>query len=157
MTRALTVRPPTEADFERWRDLYGQYAAFYHADQPDEHAERVWGWIHDPDHVVNCLLAVDEAGQIVGLAHYRPFPRPLEATSGCYLDDLFVDPVARGSGAVDALFDELVEIAREHGWDQISWITAADNYRARAKYDQRAKRAGWVTYELNVGDEGRSP
>jgi len=145
-----TVRAPKADDFDRWRDLYGQYAAFYQVGQPDEHAQRVWDWIHDAQHPEECLLAVDEAGMIAGLAHYRPFPQPLEATTGCYLDDLFVDPALRGSGAVDALFDELVLIARERDWDGISWITAEDNYRARAKYDQRAKRARWVTYELDT-------
>jgi ribosomal protein S18 acetylase RimI-like enzyme len=153
VTYSWTVRAPIAADYDCWRDLYGQYAAFYKVAQPDEHAERVWSWIHDRNHVVKCLLAVDESGHVVGLAHYRPFPQPLEATTGCYLDDLFVDPAARGSGAVDALLDELVRIAREHGWDGISWITAEDNYRARAKYDQRANRARWVTYELDLSNE----
>jgi GNAT superfamily N-acetyltransferase len=55
-------------------------------------------------------------GRLVGLAHYRPFPRPLSATFGCFLDDLFVAPDSRGSGAADLLLAELRLVARESGW-----------------------------------------
>lgn len=41
------------------------------------------------------------------LAHFRPFARPLSATIGCFLDDLFVDSARRGAGAADLLLNEL--------------------------------------------------
>ncbi len=37
----------------------------------------------------------------------------------------------------------------------IRWITADDNYRARAKYDRFAARTPWITYDMEpagVGD-----
>jgi ribosomal protein S18 acetylase RimI-like enzyme len=92
----------------------------------------------------------------VGLAHYRPVPRPLAASAGGYLDDLYVAPQARGSGVVDALLDRLREIARERGWTVVRWITADDNHRARAKYDQVATRTMWVTYDMAVEPPGSS-
>ncbi len=88
---ALRVRPPEAADYEGWRELYQRYADFYHVDQPAESAQRVWSWVHDPDHEVEALLAEDDDGRVVGLAHYRTFARPLSATKGGRLDDLFVD------------------------------------------------------------------
>jgi hypothetical protein len=33
----------------------------------------------------------------------------------------------------------------------IRWITADDNYRARAKYDQLASRTPWITYDMQTG------
>jgi hypothetical protein len=33
----------------------------------------------------------------------------------------------------------------------IRWITADDNYRARAVYDRVATRTKWVTYDLKLG------
>ena len=68
------------------------------------------------------------------------------------VDDLFVDPAQRGSGAVDALLAKLRDIARNEGWDVIRWITADDNYRARAKYDGVATRTAWVTYDMAPAD-----
>lgn len=142
------LRRPTEDDYERWRELYQGYADFYGVKQPDESARLVWSWIQDPDHEVNALVAEAADGEVVALAHYRPFARPLSATTGCWLDDLFVDPTSRGSGAADALLGELARIAKDRGWSVVRWITADDNHRARSKYDQVATRTLWVTYDM---------
>ncbi|MCX4747703.1 GNAT family N-acetyltransferase [Kitasatospora sp. NBC_01287] len=150
---AWAVRPAAAADFADWRELFGGYGEFYRVPVTDEHAELVWGWIHDPAHEVECLVVVDGAGRPVGLAHYRPFARPLRGAVGGFLDDLFVAPHARGSGAVDALFAGLRRIAAERGWNTVRWITAEDNYRARSKYDQVATRVPFLTYDMAPGDQ----
>ncbi len=147
MTAALIVRDLDPSDLVRWRVLYAGYAEFY--EQTDEMAETTWSWLTDPDHEVQGLVA-ELGGELVGLAHYRPFARPLAASVGGYLDDLYVAPEARGSGAADALLGRLREIAAARGWTVVRWITADDNHRARAKYDQVATRTMWVTYEMPV-------
>ena len=108
------------------RDLYRGYADFYGAQQFETTAQVVWAWVRDPDHEVEALLVEDEHGRVAGLAHYRPFARPLAAATGCYLDDLFVEPSARGSGAADALLAELRGIATARGWSVVRWINAVD-------------------------------
>jgi ribosomal protein S18 acetylase RimI-like enzyme len=143
-----TVDEPQQADFARWRELYRGYANFYEVAQTDEQAARVWSWLHDPAHEQRGLVVRDGNGEVAGLAHYRPFSRPLRASTGAFLDDLYVDPAHRGNGAVDALLAGLRDIARDEGWDVIRWITADDNYRARSKYDQVASRTPWITYDL---------
>jgi ribosomal protein S18 acetylase RimI-like enzyme len=142
------VEPPTQADYDSWRQLYRGYAEFYEYDQTDEQAAQVWAWVHDPGHEVRALVVRGSDGAPVGLAHYRPFARPLRASIGCYLDDLFVAASHRGSGAVDALLAELGRIAASEGWDTVRWITADNNYRARAKYDQVGTRTMWITYDM---------
>jgi GNAT superfamily N-acetyltransferase len=76
--------------------------------------------------------------------------RPLRGTVCGYLDDLFVDPSHRGSGAVDALFAAINRIALERNWAIVRWTTADDNYRARSVYDQLATRTTWITYDMSV-------
>jgi GNAT superfamily N-acetyltransferase len=142
------VRALEPGDHDRWRVLYAAYADFYRVEQSDEQAERTWGWLLDPAHEVEGLVVVDEGGHVAGLAHVRPFARPLSATVGGFLDDLFVEQPARGTGAVDALLQALQERAAERGWSVVRWITAEDNARARAKYDQVAARTTWVTYDM---------
>lgn len=142
------VRPPVPADFDTWSRLYADYARFYGNDQTAEARERVWSWIGDPAHHVDALLLVDEAGQPVGFAHYRPFARPLAASTGCYLEDLYVAPAHRGGGGASALLAELRRLARANGWSVVRWITADDNYRARTLYDRVATRTGWITYDM---------
>ena len=50
----------------------------------------------------------------------------------------------------DALFERLAAIGRERGWSSLRWLTADDNYRARALYDRRAKRTMWITYQMDL-------
>ena len=141
------IRPPREEDYASWRILYQGYADFYGVQQSEAMAATVWSWIHDPDHEISALLAETE-NQVVGLAHYRPYARPLTASTGCFLDDLFVAESHRGAGAADALLTELRNITSHNGWSLTRWVTAEDNYRGRAKYDQHATRTAWVTYDM---------
>ncbi|SLN39341.1 GNAT family N-acetyltransferase [Oceanibacterium hippocampi] len=132
-----------------WRTLYDGYATFYKREMTDAIAEAVWGWIHDPAHEVEGVVALRD-GRPVGLAHYRRMPSPLRGTDVGFLDDLFVTPEARGSGAADALFDHLRATAKARGWGVVRWLTADDNYRARSLYDRVAKKAIWNVYEMTV-------
>jgi GNAT superfamily N-acetyltransferase len=152
MSTDIKVRSVRAEDFPRWRALYRGYADFYCVEQTEEMAERVWSWLNDPSHEMEALVAEDGHGRVIGLAHFRPFTRPLSATTGGFLDDLFVDPAYRGSGAADALLSTLRAIASERDWSVVRWITADDNYRARSKYDQVASRTMWVTYDMKPGN-----
>ncbi len=134
-----------------WRALYDGYARFYKREMTDEIAETVWQWLTDDSHELNCLMASYE-GKPVGLAHYRPMLRPLHGVYIGYLDDLFVDPQARGLKVGDALFTELKNIAKQKKWGTMRWLTADDNYRARSFYDKWARKSGTNLYEMNVDD-----
>ena len=136
---------------DAWERLYAGYADFYRVTQTPEMRATVWSWIMDPAHEVKALVAEDAAGQAIGLAHFRPFARPLSASTGGFLDDLFVDPAHRGARVADALIEALAAIGRERGWSVIRWITAENNYRGRAVYDRLAARTPWVTYDIRLG------
>ena len=147
------VRPVRDDEFEPWTRLFRGYADFYHWPTSDEHQQQIWRWIHD-DHSVEALVVVpvddagNETGAPLGLAHVREWVRPLRGVIAGYLDDLFVDPATRGTGAVDALFAEINRLALERGWSIVRWTTADDNYRARAVYDKLATRTTWITYDM---------
>lgn len=146
----LRILPPTAAHRAGWDRLYQGYAEFYRVAQTPEMRDRVWSWLQDPAHEVNGLLALDAAGKPVGLTHYRPFARPLSASTGGFLDDLFVDPAARGLRVADALIGAVAEIGRAKGWSVIRWITAENNYRGRAVYDRVAQLTPWKTYDIKL-------
>jgi ribosomal protein S18 acetylase RimI-like enzyme len=129
-----------------WNVLYAAYAEYYQVEQTQEMRDRSWGWIMEGR--INCLMALDETGKPVGIAHIREFLRPLSSTVAGYLDDLFVDPGQRGGGVVNLLFDAAKALGREKNWSVIRWITRDDNYRARSVYDKVATRTNWVTYDL---------
>jgi ribosomal protein S18 acetylase RimI-like enzyme len=145
----MIIRPVALADKPDWARLYAGYAAFYKVEQTDAMRDTVWGWLMDPTHTTEGLVA-EQDGCVIGLAHYRAFARPLSASTGGFLDDLFVDPAARGSGAAEALLQALAAEGRNRGWTVIRWITAEDNYRARGLYDRVADRTKWVTYDIRL-------
>lgn len=147
---SVTVRPVAATDRAQWDVLYQGYADFYQVEQTDEMRDRVWSWLHDPAAESCGLVAEDADGKLLGIAHYRPFARPLSASTGGFLDDLFVTPSARGTGVVDALFDGLRSVAVENGWSVFRWITAEDNYRGRGMYDRIATKTKWATYDLTI-------
>jgi GNAT superfamily N-acetyltransferase len=145
----MIIRAVTAADRAVWDRLYAGYAAFYKVEQTAAMRDRVWGWLMDAGHDTEGLVA-ELDGVVVGLAHYRSFARPLSASVGGFLDDLFVDPDLRGSGAAAALIKGLEDLGRARGWTVIRWITADDNYRARGLYDRLADRTKWVTYDIKL-------
>lgn len=145
----MIIRAVAATDRAAWDRLYAGYAAFYKVEQTDAMRDRVWGWLMDTGHSTEGLVA-ELDGAVVGLAHFRPYARPLSASVGGFLDDLFVDPDLRGSGAAAALIKGLEDLGRARGWSVIRWITADDNYRARGLYDRLADKTKWVTYDIKL-------
>ena len=146
----LLIRPVEARDRGGWDLLYQGYADFYKVTQTPQMRDTVWSWLHDADHETNGLVAENAAGELVGLTHFRPFARPLSATTGCFLDDLFVSPAARGLGAAEALIEAVRAVAEQRGWSVVRWITAENNYRARSLYDRVATKTPWVTYDIKI-------
>jgi GNAT superfamily N-acetyltransferase len=146
----IIIAPPRSRDYADWRRLYEGYATFYNMPMHDDIAQRVWSWLLDPHYPLEALIARRSDGRVVGLAHFRAMPRPLTGSTVGFLDDLFVEPEMRGKGVADRLFEALAGVARERGWGLIRWVTADNNYRARAVYDRLAKRTMWITYQMDL-------
>ena len=145
---AFSVVRLAEGNRADWDALYAGYAEFYESVQTAPMRDGVWSWLHDPAHELEGLIALNGAGRGIGLAHFRPFARPLAASTGGFLDDLFVAPDWRGRGVADALVEAVVAEARRRGWVMVRWITADDNQRARGFYDRIAEKTPWVTYQI---------
>ena len=145
----VVIRPIEPGDHGVWQQLFHAYRTFYEYDERQDVVDRVWGWIQDPNHETDALVA-ELDGEVVGFAHHREFARPSSGQRGFYLDDLFARDDVRGRGVGRALISRLGEIARERGFDKVRWITAEDNHTAQRLYDAMAERTTWVTYDLRV-------
>jgi len=155
MASTFRTRFVRRGDESQWRRLFDGYAAFYETPIDDAAAGRVWRWLNDPKHVLEGLVVDDGAGRLVGLAHVRNCPRPLGGNEIGFLDDMFVEPGARGSGAADALFEALQELARKRGWPMIRWATQHFNERARAFYDRYTDGpSDFILYAWRPQDRG---
>ncbi|MGV8883753.1 MAG: GNAT family N-acetyltransferase [Rhodoglobus sp.] len=133
-------------DRERWEALFLEYGVFYETGFDRAVLDGVWAWLMDDAADVRAFVAV-EGDEVIGFTHYRPQPDTFTAAPAWFLDDLFVDPAARGSGAATALIEAVAEYATAHGGGTLRWITADDNHRAQRVYDRIATKATWVTYE----------
>ena len=143
-----TVIKLEECHRRDWQDLYSQYSTFYQRELTDDVADTVWGWLNDSGHVLEGRLVVDGEGKTRGLMHFRAMPRPLHGKEVGFLDDLFVSPGARGQGLFELMLQHLGAIGTQRGWSVIRWLTADDNYRARAAYDRLASKTSWNLYEM---------
>jgi GNAT superfamily N-acetyltransferase len=105
--------------------------------------------IADPEREGVQLLARREDGRAVGFATiYWSWATTIAARIGV-MNDLFVVPEGRGSGAADALIAACVEECRRHGAAELTWQTATDNLRAQNVYERvGATRSQWVDYSL---------
>ena len=147
---SVTVRPLGDKDFFAWLGLFEGYSAFYESELTDQKALQVWSWIIDANNSLDGAVAIDDAGDFVGFAHYRTVPRTLSGDLALFLDDLFVAEDARGKGVGTLLMDFTKAYARQHKLAQVQLLTAADNATAQVLYDQVGNRTDWVTYEIDV-------
>ena len=124
------IRPVADDDFFGWMPLFEAYCRFYESELDDTKALTVWTWLRDEDDPLQAILAVDDEGRPIGLAHYRVVPDSLLATR--------------------ALIEYVHARAAEHGTGGVRWITAADNTEAQQLYDAIARRTTWITYEMDA-------
>jgi GNAT superfamily N-acetyltransferase len=94
-------------------------------------------------------VAVDAAGQPVGFALWYVNFSTWEGTHGVHLEDLYVRPSARGTGAGGALLAALAAVCVERGyrrleWVMLDWNPAAEFYAAIGA----TVVEDWVPYRL---------
>lgn len=148
----VNIRPIADGDFFNWIGLFEGYTTFYKQEFTDQKALIVWSWISDKDHETFGFVA-ERDGELVGLIHLREFARPLAASRGLFVDDLYVVDEVRGSGIGSALLDTAKQYAHENNLSVVRWITAPDNEVAQVLYDKVATKTEWLTYDMNPNSE----
>ena len=91
-------------------------------------------------------LIAEEEGEAAGFALFFPVYSTWRGRA-MHLEDLFVRPQARGSGAGRALIEAVYAAADAAGADQVYWLTAGDNAAARRLYDRIGRLTPFVKYQ----------
>jgi GNAT superfamily N-acetyltransferase len=148
----MAVRSARGEEIGALLPLIRGYCDFYGADPPDEGLrEMARALIAAPDSEGMLLVAVGEEDRPLGFAAVGWKWSSLREARVAILEDLFVDPAARGAGHADALIEACAERAREHGAPAMLWQTAPDNHRARAVYQRVGARGEqWLEFELDL-------
>ena len=137
-------------DHDEWLSLWWGYLEFYESELTTEQTELTFARLIDPADDVHGVIARDGSGAAIGLVHWLTHPSTWSVGPYCYLEDLFVHPDARGSGAGAALIEHVRGWAENAGCDKVYWLTQRDNGRARALYDRVAQDTGFVHYEIDL-------
>jgi GNAT superfamily N-acetyltransferase len=148
MTETI-IRPAAAKDEARWRVLWAGYQAFYRATVSEEATANTWSRILDPDSNVSALVAESD-GHVIGICNYLFHDNTWSTQQICYLQDLFVDPAARGGGAAKKLILACEEKAREKGAFRLYWQTQEYNAAARSLYDTITPRSSFIVYRKNI-------
>jgi GNAT superfamily N-acetyltransferase len=142
----IAVRPVAAGDEPAWRRLWQAYLAFYETELPEAVYASSFARLTDPTvRDYNGLLAV--AGETpVGLVHYIFHRHGWHLADVCYLQDLYVAPEARGTGAGRALIEAVYAAADAEGAAGTYWLTQSFNTTARQLYDRIGTATPFVKY-----------
>jgi GNAT superfamily N-acetyltransferase len=142
------VRRVSEEDYPRWRELFEAYTRFYEREPSEAQSRYTWSRILDPGSPVKAVVAIIGA-RVVGIANYLVHDSTSSLAPVCLLQDLFVDPSARGGQVGKLLIDWLAAEMKSQGWSRLYWHTRENNYRARALYDRYTPHSGFLRYVID--------
>ena len=143
----LLIRPLESGDHDDWRVLWTRYLDFYEARVDETVYRTTFARLIDPARPQqNAMVAVQD-DRLVGLVHYIYHAHNWREEDVCYLQDLFVDPDTRGTGAGRALIEAVYAAADANGTPTVYWLTQDFNATARALYDRVAKLTPFVKYQ----------
>jgi GNAT superfamily N-acetyltransferase len=146
-----SVHVVTERDLPELMPLIRAYLDFYEVNPPEESMLALSrSLLADPDLEGVQFIARGDDGLAIGFASLFWTWATTRGGRLGVMNDLFVAPEARGSGAAEALIDACRERCVQRGAVALEWQTAVDNHRAQALYDrvggQRSDR--WLDYTL---------
>jgi GNAT superfamily N-acetyltransferase len=146
MPSGVTIRALRAEDEDDWRRLWTGYLAFYQTTVPDAVYHSTFArLLGDDPRDFNALIATVD-GRPAGLAHYLFHRHGWKIEEVCYLQDLYVDPSARGTGLGRALIEAVYAAADAAGAPAVYWLTQDFNAEARQLYDRVAKVTPFIRY-----------
>lgn len=143
---AHKIRPLQKSDEVEWRRLWTDYLTFYKTSVPEAvYASTFARLLGDDPQDFSALVAEGDNG-LLGLTHYLFHRHCWKIENTCYLQDLFVDPAARGTGLGRALIEAVYARADAAGSPAVYWLTQDFNHEARLLYDRIAKVTPFIRY-----------
>lgn len=143
------IRPLRAEDKDVWLDLWQGYVTFYQASISDDVTAVTWARLLDEmEPNMFGLVAVDKNDRSMGFVHCILHLNTWTDRDVCYLEDLFVNPRARGGGIGRALITAVVDRCKDNGWGKVYWLTKQDNAEARMLYEKLTPPSGFIQYVI---------
>lgn len=150
LAEGVEIRTARTEEIEEMLPLIRAYCEFYETEPDDDGLRQMFEiLINEPSQGAVFIARAD--GRAVGFATLDWKWSSLKAARIGYLEDLFVDPDARGRGIADALIQVCADRCRELGMPAMEWLTAPDNHRAQNVYNRMGAEAGtFLEYDLEL-------
>ncbi len=142
----ITIRKLTQNDHAAWGGLWKEYLAFYETELPNDIYETTFKRMLSDDPQDFHGVVAEKDGQLVGLVHYLFHRHGWKIENVCYLQDLYVNDAARGTGTGRALIEAVYEAADSAGSPDVYWMTQDFNETARRLYDRIGKVTPFIKY-----------
>ncbi len=142
----VSVRAVVASDEAAWLKLFRDYIVFYKASVPKTIIAETWRRLLNQAENMMALIAIDDAGNAIGIANLVFHRSTWAANWYCYLEDLFVAPEARGLGVGRALIGAVYAEADRRGAGRTYWATQEHNATARKLYDRIGTLTEFVQY-----------
>ncbi len=143
----VEIRPICAADHAAWCGLWADYLEFYGTQVSDDvYASTFARLIGDDDRDFHALIAVQDDVP-VGLVHFLFHRHCWRVENVCYLQDLFVSPALRGTGAGRKLIEAVYDAAEAAGAPSVYWLTQDDNTTGRQLYDRVGELTNFIKYQ----------
>lgn len=145
----LNIIPAVPVHEAEWRELWAQYCG---GGLPAETTEATWRRILDEDSPIGCVVAMMD-GLVVGFVTFVEHECTWETKSVCYVEDVFVSKLHRGSalGVGFALASHFLQRLQAGEWSRLYGITRAENKLAQRLYSRYAQGEPYMRYVLKGG------
>ena len=145
----MQTRALNKSDYPQWRILWDQYLVFYKHELSEEQTQLTFERLIDDNFGIHGLV-LEVAGKVLGIAHSSFRHSTWAQNQELYLEDLFVDPSARGQGFGRALIEATAALGKQHGAEKLYWQTHRDNTAAQKLYQTLAVKSEFVIYEKPI-------
>lgn len=145
----ITVRPARADEYTIWYPLWRGYQAFYKVDIAEDVSRTTWQRFFDEAEPMHCDFA-EVDGVVRGLVHSIDHRSCWMKEASCYLQDLFVEPSARGQCLGRRLIEHVYAQAKLRGCARVHWLTHETNSDAMKLYDRIADKPGFVQYRKAI-------
>jgi GNAT superfamily N-acetyltransferase len=155
---SLTVRPARAEDVPLLLQLFGELAEYEHLEHELKATEEQLGEaLFGPRPAAEALIAErasnagDAEPEALGYALFFPTFSSFLASTGVWLEDLFVRPAYRGEGVGIALLGAVAARVRERGGERLEWAALDWNELALGFYRKigASTMNEWITHRLD--------
>ena len=147
----LLVRPAMATDVTTLLELFGELAEYEHLEHELKATEVQLGEALFGERPVAEALIAERDGEALGYALFFPTFSSFLASTGVWLEDLFVRPDSRGAGVGKALLEAVAALVRERGGERLEWAALDWNELALGFYRGIGATTmnEWITHRLD--------